>query len=136
MWYYESRKDRCSMENKEIEFAHMLETITGFKWKRQVCVCNGKYKIDFLLGTELIVEYDEKYHETKEQKRKDAQRIKEIREWFKENVFYDDWDIPVIRVKEGLEYEGIREVIDHLVAYEILSCWNYEARREEVESIF
>ena len=123
-------------KRKEIEFAHMLETITGFEWKKQVCVCNGKYRIDFLLGTELIVEYDEKYHETKEQKRKDAQRIKEIREWFKENVFYDDWDIPVIRVKEGLEYEGIREVIDHLVAYEILSCWNYEARREEVESIF
>lgn len=120
---------------KEIEFAHMLETITGFEWQKQVSVCDGKYRIDFLLGQVLIVEYDEKYHETEDQKQKDSERIEEIREWFKEEVFLDDWDIPVIRIEEGFEYQGVKKIIDHLVGYEYLSSWNNEAKREQLDNL-
>ena len=102
----------------------MLETISGFEWQKQITVCDGKYQLDFLLGTQLIVEYENQH---------DSESINEIREWFKENIFYDNWNIQVIQVKRGFECEGIREVIDHLVAYELLFQWNYEARREEVE---
>lgn len=120
---------------REIEFAHMLETVTGFEWQKQVSVCDGKYRIDFLLGQVLIVEYDEKYHEIGGQKQKDSERIEEIREWFKQEVFLDDWDIPVIRVKEGFEYQGVKKIIDHLVGYEYLSSWNNEAKREQLDNL-
>ena len=119
-------------ERKEIEFGKMLDTITGYNWKRQVNVCNGKYRVDFLLGTNVIVEYDEKYHENNIQLEKDKEREQEIKEYFKNEVLFDDYDIPIIRVKEGHEYEGIRNVIDLLIGYEIISNWNNMAYRSDI----
>ena len=114
---------------EKFELGRMLEIITGFEWQRQVFVCDGKYKLDFLLGVYLIVEYDRE-HESVEQVEK---REKEIVEWFKNEIIHEDWNIPVIHVKRGKELECVAEVINHLVGYGYLSSWNNEARRDDME---
>ena len=115
-------------QRKEIEFGVMLEKITGFHFIEQYPIDKGKYKLDFMLETEdLIIEYDEEHH--KYNKEKDKERINYCRQWLKENVYFENWDCPVIRVEEGKELEGIREIIEHLVAYEHLYSWDYKCIR-------
>ena len=120
---------------REFEFGEMLEKVTGFHFIRQYPMCNNKYRIDFILeDATLMIEYDEEYHETESQKRKDEERIEECRQWLKENVFFEDWNCPVIRVKKGYELEGLREIIEHLIVYEDLEKWDNECIRNVGES--
>ena len=107
---------------KEIDFGNMLDIITGLKWDRQYSIDGGKYLLDFKLGNTLIVEYDEKHHEY--QNEKDAERIEYCVDWLSKNEIKDLYRIPVIRVKEGKEFEGIHEIILHLVGYGIISDWD------------
>jgi phage anti-repressor protein/very-short-patch-repair endonuclease len=99
----------------EIIFGDMLDEITGLKWERQYPIDGGKYRLDFYLKDELIVEYDETHHQwhTKE----DDKRIRYCREWLKceEELVSLDWWCPVIRVKIGKENEGIRKILRHLI---------------------
>ena len=120
---------------REFEFGEMLEKVTGFHFIRQYPMCNNKYRIDFILeDATLMVEYDEEYHETENQKRKDEKRIEECRQWLKENVFFEDWNCPVIRVKKGYELEGLREIIEHFIVDESLDKWGNECIRHIGES--
>ena len=115
-------------KRKEIQFAEMLDKITGFKWHKQYPIDNGKYRLDFYLEDILIVEYDEEYH--KWQKEKDNDRIEYCREWLALNTgdCYDDgWRCPVIIVKEGEELEGLNRIIRHLAGLEEFDTqWDYD----------
>lgn len=99
----------------ETEFGDMLKSITGLKWETQYPIDNGKYRLDFYLKDNLIVEYDEEQHEWN--KSSDDKRIKYCREFLKtEEEYYEpDWYCPVIRVKKGEEYDGIRKIMRHLI---------------------
>ena len=51
------------IKRAEIEFGHMLEKITGFKWERQVSIEGGKYFLDFLfIDIGLVIEIDGSQH--------------------------------------------------------------------------
>ena len=107
---------------KEIDFGNMLDIITGLKWDRQYPIDGGKYRLDFKLGSTLIVEYDEKYHEF--QNKKDEERIEYCIDWLSKYEEEDLYRIPVIRVKEGEEFEGIHKIILHLVGFGVISDLN------------
>lgn len=71
------------------------------------------YKIDFFWNElELIVEYDEKYHNNPSQKEKDLKRIEEILDDINSK---DCNSYNIIRVKEGEEEEGIGKIIGYLI---------------------
>ena len=106
---------------KEIAFGIMLEKITGLKWETQVPIDGGKYRLDFKLGNTLIIEYDEFYHEKQEDK--DNERMEYCINWLAKNN-EDNYRIPFIRVKEGMELEGLHEIILHLVGFEVISNWS------------
>lgn len=112
---------------KEYVFGEMLDKITGLEWLTQYPIDDGKYRLDFYLPSTLIIEYDECYHE--HQKEKDIERIHYCREWLNLNGEYenydDKWRIPVIRVKEGKELEGLNRIIKHLVGFEVIDAYNY-----------
>jgi very-short-patch-repair endonuclease len=102
-------------KEKEYNFKEMLEKIVGVPFEYQYRCCDGKYAIDFYYESKLIVEYDEKHH--KNQTEKDEIRMNEIREWLSQDD-PSDWKCPVIRVKEGEEYQGLNRIIRHLVGFE------------------
>lgn len=100
---------------KEIEFGKMLKSLTNIEWEEQYPIDGGKYFLDFY-STLLIVEYDESYH--KYQEDEDFSRIKYCQEWLAEKGLNEEGNYhapAVIRVKEGKELEGIKNVITHLV---------------------
>lgn len=100
---------------KEIEFGKMLKSLTNIEWEEQYPIDGGKYFLDFY-STLLIVEYDESYH--KYQEDEDFLRIKYCQEWLAEKGLNEEGNYhapAVIRVKEGKELEGIKNVITHLV---------------------
>lgn len=107
------------LKRPEIEFGHMLEKITGFKWEKQVSIEGGKYFLDFYLKNILIVEYDEEQHDSLIQK--DHERIIFCRNWIAKNSEESDdgWRCPVIRVKKGYEFDGLNRIIRHLVGFEM-----------------
>lgn len=110
---------------KEIEFGEMLDKITGFTFDKQYPIDGGKYRLDFILKNTLIVEYDEKHHAHKYTD--DLKRIEYCIEWLSKNEGYNDgWRYPVIRVKEGEEFEGLNRIIRHLAGFEMFDTqYNY-----------
>lgn len=99
---------------KEYEFGEMLKCFLkefGLSFDSQVSVCNGKYRIDFLIGL-IAIEYDEKYHESAKQKEKDFGRMKEIDDWFlRENLTGETHAFDWIRIKEGEEIKGLAKIV-------------------------
>lgn len=60
-------------------------------YKQQYNVCNNKYRIDYYFPLlNIAVEYDENYHNSKEQIEKDKQREYEIQRYFYINEYYKD----------------------------------------------
>ena len=60
-------------------------------YKQQYNVCNNKYRIDYYFPLlNIAVEYDENYHNSKEQIEKDKQREYEIQRYFYINKNYKD----------------------------------------------
>ena len=60
-------------------------------YKQQYNVCNNKYRIDYYFPLlNIAVEYDENYHNSKEQIEKDKQREYEIQRYFYINKYYKD----------------------------------------------
>lgn len=137
---HQLRNNKCkSYVNKprfEICFGEMLDEITGYKWDRQILIDNGKYRVDFMLGYELAVEYDEEHHVG--QTEVDLYREKYIQEWlrdkYKERVDPTcEYLIPFIRVKKGEELLGIRRIIEQLVANQILESYDSNCIRHNPE---
>ncbi|MFW6311581.1 MAG: Rha family transcriptional regulator [Nanoarchaeota archaeon] len=115
------------IENRrEINFKYMLETILNdMEIIHQMPILD--YRIDFFIPyATLIVEYDEKHH--KYNVKEDKIRINEIREEIMrriicgEKLYENDIGEPnphlkgkditnVVRVKEGKELEGLREIL-------------------------
>jgi len=87
---------------KEIEFATLLLKVLHGITEIRTQVRVGKYILDFYLPEEdICVEYDEVYH--KYQSFKDNVRELVIRK-FKPNIQF-------VRVKEGLEAEGLNQIL-------------------------
>ena len=110
----------------EASFSEMLNKITGLVWERQYSIDNGKYFLDFKLGKTLIIEYNEKYHLSEKQQKKDKERIEYCVDWLAENDNEDNYRVPVIVVNKGEEYEGIHKIILHLVGFNVISSWDNE----------
>lgn len=112
---------------KEYLFGELLKGVTKLNWLEQYPINNGKFRLDFYLPNVLIVEYDEKHH--KSYVEKDLKRINLIREWLNEygefESYDEKWRIPVIRVIEGEELDGLNRIIQHLVGFEEISDRNY-----------
>lgn len=115
----------------KIEFGNMLDEITGYKWIREFPVDNGRYNLDFILGTELIVEYYDKHSEYCHEE--DKGRIKYCQEWLsnKFGEYGSNYRTPYIRVENGEEYKAIREVLDILIGYETIDSFNYKVVRHD-----
>lgn len=100
-------------QRKEEEFLGMLSTFFkpyGVEIQTQVNACNGKYRIDFMIGL-LAIEYDETHHNSIVQSKRDEKRMKEINEWFLENNTQgEEFPIEWIRVKEGEELLGLSTI--------------------------
>ena len=101
-------------KNTEDNFYHMLceflpdETIT-----RQFKI--GKHYVDFYLDDHfLVIEYDESYHESTSQNKKD-----DIRESYIRRVVLNDSDDyqPIIRVKAGKEITGLSMIAGYLACH-------------------
>ena len=79
-------------------------------YKQQYKVCNNKYRIDYYFPLlNIAVEYDENYHNSKEQIEKDKQREYEIQRYFYINKNYKD--ITEDDLKEW-EYDSLEELYD------------------------
>lgn len=122
----------------EFEFGEMLDKITGIKWRREVNI-NNKYWVDFAFQDNIIVEFDEKYHNSEKQKEKDKIREREILEFARNKnleMFGEDWTPAFIRVKEGHELEGIRDILKELdrqeFLEEIMKGRHEDANKEEL----
>lgn len=106
-------------QRNEVSFGELLDGVTGIEWIKQYPIDGGKYRLDFYLPSVLIVEYDESHH--KYQTEMDFERINYCREWINEygdlEGFDEKWRIPVIRVREGEELEGLNRIIKHLVGF-------------------
>ena len=91
-------------------------------YKQQCNVCNNKYRIDYYFPLlNIAVEYDENYHNSKEQIEKDKQREYEIQRYFYINKNYKD--ITEYDLKEW-EYESLEELYDDEYNYscDFYSC--------------
>ena len=70
----------------------------------------SSYLVDFYIPElNILIEFDEKYHERSEQKRKDAEREKEIITYAQKEI---NQNIHMIRVKEDDIYAGIRRILN------------------------
>lgn len=77
-------------------------------YKQQYNVCNNKYRIDYYFQLlNIAVEYDENYHNSKEQIEKDKQREYEIQRYFYINKYYND--VTEDDLKEW-KYESLEEL--------------------------
>lgn len=106
----------------EYQFGEMLEKVTGLKWDKQYPIDGGKYRLDFKLGTTLIVEYDEEQHKYTQEE--DKQRIEYCINWLAENETDEGYKIPYVRVKKGKELEGLHDIILYLVGIEVIYSWD------------
>ena len=89
-------------------------------YKQQYYVCNNKYRIDYYFPLlNIAVEYDENYHNSKEQIEKDKQREYEIQRYFYINKNYKD--ITEDDLKE-FECDSLEEFYDNEYKY---SCEFY-----------
>ena len=89
-------------------------------YKQQYNVCNNKYRIDYYFPLlNIAVEYDENYHNSKEQIEKDKQREYEIQRYFYINKYYKD--ITEEDLKE-FECDSLEELYDNKYKY---SCEFY-----------
>ena len=89
-------------------------------YKQQYNVCNNKYRIDYYFPLlNIAVEYDENYHNSKEQIEKDKQREYEIQRYFYINKYYKD--INEEDLKE-FECDSLEELYDNEYKY---SCEFY-----------
>lgn len=97
------------------------------KYETQYIVCDGKYRIDFYFPKlKIAIEYDEKYHESKEQKEKDKIREYEITKYFYINKNYcnvteDDlkeWECESIEEVFECDYEaGLIDDLDNCIRF-------------------
>lgn len=97
----------------ELKFADILVPFCealGVDVKTQVRVLN--YRVDFLLGDNVLVEYDEKYHDYHLER--DSLRQNEITSTLKQGGINPVW----IRVKEGLEPQGLATIAKQLLSVE------------------
>ena len=123
----------------EYEFGDMLDAITGYKWDRQVNIDNGKYRVDFMLGYELAVEYDEEHH--KYTLESDRIRQEYIQNWllekYKKNIDpFETWKIPFIRVSKGNELEGLKNIMDYLIHSEMICLIDGKLVRMNPQNIY
>ena len=87
-------------------------------YKQQYNVCNNKYRIDYYFPLlNIAVEYDENYHNSKEQIEKDKQREYEIQRYFYINKYYKD--ITEEDLKE-FECDSLEELYDNEYKYSCL----------------
>lgn len=139
-FFYLIKDNNCKIVVKEqprleCQFGKMLQEITQLDWKIQYPIDNNKYRLDFYLPHTLIVEYDECHHQYQE--KEDKERIQYCREWLANNdeneleYGYSDWRLPVIRVKQGKEFEGIRRILSHLAYSECKFLDGYYYKIEE-----
>ena len=106
-FYEEDYRSDCNLSMYE-PINKSIDSI--LKYKTQYEVCDGKYRIDFYFPRlKIAIEYDEKYHESKEQKTKDKIREYEITKYFYINKNY--CHITEEDLKE-LECKSIEEVFE------------------------
>lgn len=112
-------------KRKELEFCEMLERILtplGVIIEKQVSVINYKYRIDFIIGGSIAVEYDE-YEAHKYSKESDEKRMNEIDEYI-DFMTNGDFGVKWIRIEEGKEFEGISNIFNALVSDGIIESSN------------
>ena len=106
-FYEEDYRRDCDLSMYEI-INKAIDSV--LKYETQYEVCNGKYRIDFYFPKlKIAIEYDEKYHESKSQKRKDKTREHEITKYFYINENY--CNITEEDLKD-LECKSIEEVFE------------------------
>ena len=73
----------------------------------QVSVCENKYRLDFVVNGNIVVEYDEEHHDYRSTE--DNIRTREVNEWYnkKTNGFSE---LIWVRVKKGNEINGFGEI--------------------------
>lgn len=116
---------------KEIEFGNLLESVlngitigSAQRWgksfdflqlKKQSSFNNGQYRVDFTIpGFSIAIEYDEQHHNYKDNY--DKNRMEEINSkfWLLEGFEENDNPPTWIRVKEGKEADGLKEIMIEL----------------------
>lgn len=106
-FYEEDYRRDCDLSMYEI-INKAIDSV--LKYETQYEVCNGKYRIDFYFPKlKIAVEYDEKYHESKRQKRKDKIREREITKYFYINENYCNLTEEDLK---DLECKSIEEVFE------------------------
>ena len=101
-----------SEKRDEIIFYDMLSKITGLTFLKQYPIDNWKYRLDFYLKGNIIIEYDEEQHSYNSNIESDRERMEYCIKWLRDNENVDD--ISVIRVKKGEELEGIHNIVVEL----------------------
>ncbi len=126
---YENRLHGASLEKA---FSQWLEELFNpdFIVSQQKV---GKYRIDFVIGELVFIEYDEKEHDYK--RIKDLNRLDEIKSILTNELNQDeasDQAFSIVRVKEGKEIEGVRKILvelDRLSNGNLSIYLNKEAKR-------
>lgn len=112
--YIEAFKMSC-INSPTIEWINSTNYIYDIKLEFQKEMCNGKYRVDcYIPECGVIIEYDEKYHETENQKQKDEERKEEILDYLIDSENYEFDDINFIRVKEGEEEYYLELILIYL----------------------
>lgn len=109
-------------KRKEYRFGEMLNKLTGLKWDTQCPIPNqnnGFYRLDFKYKNILIVEYDEKRHTYDSIYDNEKKRIDYCINWLSENET-NGYKIPVIRIEEEFELEGLHKIIKFLIGNKII----------------
>ncbi len=94
----------------ERKFGIMLDEFFGDDLEiiPQYSVCG--YRIDFYIpAMSIAIEYDERHHLTTANSEKDAERVESINEYMK--GLEDCGEVKWIRVSEGFEIQGIRDLM-------------------------
>lgn len=97
------------------EYTDKINPISNIKLEFQKIVCSGKYRLDcFIEDKNLVIEYNEKYHESQDQKEADKERENDINDWYKDYTGEYDSALTFIRVKEGFEDYYIELIMCYL----------------------
>ena len=108
---------------KESEFKDILEqTINGVMEEVEVLYQykKGKYYVDFYIeALNLIIEFDEDYHNNSNQSKSDKLREKYIERLSQNFLVYGEVEIDtkIIRVKHDKIYKGLNEIIKYIIDY-------------------
>lgn len=111
--------------NFECEFYSMMVNFLK-SWnvsiERQVSVCNNKYRLDFVICGNIVVEYDEEHHKELNNTLKDEERQKEIDDWY--NKLTNECSKLIwIRVKKGYEIEALGKISFELAKLQaVIDC--------------